>query len=399
MFPVVRAVDRPTLSVAMVGYAFMGRAHSNAWRSFGPAFRTDPITQRLLVGSTESGVRDAAFELGWEEYSTDWKTAIARSDIDIVDICVPGNLHDEIAIAALAAGKHVIVEKPMANTLERARLMASAAHQAASNGTFSMVGFNYRRVPALALARDLIRQRRLGEIRQVRIAYHQDWLTDPLSPMSWRLRRQTAGSGALGDLASHAIDQLHFLLDDRVKEVTASTKTFVPRRPGPNGIEAVTVDDAVWATLFMESGAVASVEATRVATGRKNALMIEIFGELGSLCFDLESMNELKFYPTTDTLGEQGFRTILVTEPEHPYLKNWWPTGHILGWSASFTNQMADFVDSIRQGVPPAPSFDDGLAVQCVLDAIERSAAAASARTNVETYAAVGPESARAATR
>ena len=371
------------LRVAMIGYAFMGRAHSNAWATVGSFFEVPAFEQRVLVGRDAMGVAAAATAFGWSESATDWREVIARDDIDVVDICVPGHLHAEIALAALAAGKHVLVEKPLANTLADAEAMADAAADASARGVVSMVGFNYRRMPALALARRIIADGRLGEIRQVRASYLQDWLADAAAPMTWRLRRETAGSGALGDLASHAVDQLQFLLGERVTEVSARTHTFVTERPGASGPEAVTVDDAVWATLAFGSGARGSLEVSRVATGRKNALTIELFGSTGALRFDLEELNELWFLDATESIETQGFRRILVTEPEHPYIAAWWPQGHVLGWEHSFVHEVRDFLCAIESGTPASPSFADGLAVQRVLTAIELSAAAGGSGTQV----------------
>ena len=303
---------------------------------------------------------------------------IERDDIHIIDICAPGWMHAEIAIAALEAGKHVLVEKPLANTLGEAELMVAAAASARANGVQSMIGFNYRRVPALALARELIAEGRLGTIRHVRAAYLQDWLSDAESPMTWRLRKETAGSGALGDIASHAIDQVLFLLGDAVTEVSGRLHTFVERRPGANGLEDVTVDDAAWATLTLASGAIASVEVSRVATGQKNSLKLEIYGDKGTILFDLEALNELGFLDATVPVREQGFRRILVNEPEHPYLEAWWPQGHIIGWEHTFTHQIRDFLTAIAAGEAPSPSFEEGLNVQHILAAVEESAAAKS---------------------
>ena len=241
-----------------------------------------------------------------------------------------------------------------------------------------MVGFTYRRIPALALARELIADGRLGTVRQVRAAYLQDWLADEQAPMTWRLRKESAGSGALGDIASHAIDQVQFLLGTAVTEVSGRLHTFVGHRPGPDGPEPVTVDDASWATLSLSGGAVASIEVSRVALGRKNALQIEVFGSKGALRFDLENLNELQFLDGTVPAGQQGFTRIVVTEPDHPYLQAWWPQGHILGWEHAFTHQARDFLQAIATGVPPSPSFEDGLQVQRVLAAVEESAAAKS---------------------
>jgi predicted dehydrogenase len=366
------------LGVAAIGYAFMGKAHSQAWRNVGAFFDVPAIEQRVLVGRDPEAVFEAAARYGWAESATDWREVIARDDVDIVDICAPGWLHAEIAIAALEAGKHVLVEKPLSNTLAESEAMVAVAQAARKRGVQSMVGFNYRRVPALAYARQLIAEGRLGTVRQVRASYLQDWLADSDSPMTWRLRKETAGSGALGDIASHAIDQVQYLLSDTVTEASGRLHTFVGRRPGRDGAEDVTVDDAAWATLVLSGGALASVEASRVATGRKNSLRIEVYGSGGSLAFDLERLNELEFLDGSGPVQEQGFRRIVVTEPEHPYLEAWWPQGHVIGWEHTFTHQIRDFLLAIRDGNPPSPSFEDGLQVQRVLAAIEESAAAKS---------------------
>ncbi len=366
----------PPLGVAMIGYAFMGKAHSNAWRNVASYFDVPAFERRVLVGRDPEGVAEAAAKYGWAESATDWRAVIARDDIQIVDICAPGFMHAEIAIAALAAGKHVLVEKPLANTLAEAEAMAAAARAARHTGVQSMVGFNYRRVPALALARELIAEGRLGTIRHVRAAYLQDWLVDPDSPMTWRLNKETAGSGALGDIASHAIDQVLFLLGEQVTEVAGRLHTFTPTRPGRDGPEQVTVDDAAWVTLTLASGAIASVEVSRVATGQKNSLKLEIYGDKGALLFDLEDLNELGFLDATLPVREQGFRRILVNEPEHPYLEAWWPQGHVIGWEHTFTHEIRDFLLAVGNGTQPSPSFEDGLTVQRILAAVEESAAA-----------------------
>ena len=294
-----------------------------------------------------------------------------RDDVDVVDICLPGHLHAEVAIAALEAGKHVLVEKPLANTVAEAEKMLAVAQAAHERGVASMVGFNYRRVPALALARDLVAAGSLGVVRQVKVAYLQDWLADADAPMTWRMRKETAGSGALGDLASHAVDQVRFLLGEDVVSVSGSTETFVPQRSGADGPEDVTVDDAAWATLRTSAGAVASLEVTRMATGRKNSLSIEVYGSEGALAFDLERLNEL----SVCTDPAVGFTRRLVTEADQPYVGAWWPPGHVLGWDHTFTSQAADFLTAIASGDEPSPSFADGLAVQRVLAAIEESGA------------------------
>lgn len=371
------------LGVAAIGYAFMGKAHSNAWRNVASFFDVPAIEQKVLVGRDAGRVAEAAAKYGWAESATDWREVIARDDIHIIDICAPGWMHAEIAIAALEAGKHVLVEKPLANTLAEAEAMTAAAAAARTRGVQSMVGFNYRRVPALALARELIAEGRVGTVRHVRAAYLQDWLADDQAPMTWRLRKETAGSGALGDIASHAVDQVLFLLGGQVTEVTGRLQTFVNRRPGPDGPEDVTVDDAAWATLTLASGAIASVEASRVATGQKNSLKLEIYGDKGSIHFDLEKLNELGFLDATAPAREQGLRRILVTEPDHPYLDAWWPQGHIIGWEHTFTHQIRDFLTAIQAGSQPSPSFEEGLNVQYILNAVEESAAAKSALVHV----------------
>jgi predicted dehydrogenase len=362
----------------MIGYAFMGKAHSNAWRNVASFFDVPAFEQKILVGRDAAAVSDAAAKYGWSETATDWRAVLDRDDIHIVDICAPGWLHAEIAIAALEAGKHVLLEKPLANTLAEAEAITSAAQAARAAGVQSMVGFNYRRVPALALAKEMIAAGRLGTVRQVKAAYLQDWLADESAPMTWRLTKDTAGSGALGDIASHAIDQVLFLLGDQVTEVAGRLHTFVNQRPGPEGLEEVTVDDAAWATLTLASGAVASVEASRVATGRKNSLQLEVYGDKGAITFDLENLNELRFLDATAPAREQGFRRIVVSEPDHPYMDGWWPQGHIIGWEHTFTHEIRDFLLAVGSGTEPSPSFEDGLEVQRILAAVEESAAAKS---------------------
>jgi predicted dehydrogenase len=347
-------------------------------------FDVPAFEQKVLVGRDAGQVAAAAQSYGWSETATDWRSVIERDDIQIVDICAPGWMHAEIAIAALEAGKHVLLEKPLANTLAEAEAMTKAARVARGKGVQSMVGFNYRRVPALALARELIAEGRLGTVRHIRTAYLQDWLSDAEAPMTWRLRKETAGSGALGDIASHAIDQIQYLTGQTILEASGVLKTFVTQRPGTEGPEAVTVDDAAWGTFWLTGDMGASVEASRVATGQKNCLRIEVYGTSGSLTFDLESLNDLNYLDATVPIREQGFRRILVNEPEHPYLEVWWPQGHIIGWEHTFTHQIRDFLLAVRDESQPSPSFEDGLQVQRVLAAVEESASNKSTITVVE---------------
>ncbi|OUZ07579.1 dehydrogenase [Aeromicrobium sp. PE09-221] len=359
---------RPELGIAVIGYSFMGKAHSNGWRNVGAFYPGGPtVAQRVIVGRDRERVDAAARQYGWQESATDWRAVLDRADVDVVDICTPGHLHEEIALAALDAGKHVLLEKPLANTLDEARKLAASAAAARDRGVSSMVAFNYRRIPALALARRLTAEGVVGEVREVRAAYLQDWLADERAPMAWRLRQEQAGSGVLGDLGSHVVDLLRFTLGQEVATVSGQLRTFVDSREGERGPEEVTVDDVAWARLGLSGGAIASLEVSRMAFGRKNGLTLEIYGSRGALSFGLERLNEL-WVDEGD-----GARRVLVTEPDHPYLDAWWPPGHVLGWDSTFTTQAAEFVHAIAEGREPSPSFEDGLRVQHVLDAIVRS--------------------------
>lgn len=375
------------LRVGMVGYAFMGAAHSQAWRT-APRFFDLPRTpvMRVLGGRDAGAVKAAADRLGWQESVTSWQELVDRDDVDLVDICSPGRTHAEIAVAALEAGKHVLCEKPLANTVTEAELMVAAAEAAAARGVRSMVGYTYRRVPAVRLARTLVEQGRIGTIRHVRVQYLQDWLTDPEAPLSWRLDKEAAGSGALGDIASHAVDLAQYVTGERLTGVSALLETFVRERPvaaafsglhGTAGTERgpVTVDDAAVFLARLSGGGLGVFEATRFATGRKNALRLEVNGERGSLAFDFEDMNVLHVHDATEDAAVAGFRRVVVTEPQHAYIAHWWPAGHGLGYEHAFTHQVVDLVGDIAAGRDPRPSFADGLGVQRVLEAVERSAA------------------------
>ncbi len=378
--------DNGDLRIGMVGYAFMGVAHSQAWRIVNRVFDLPAQARMVAVcGRDAQRVQAAAGRLGWEEAVTDWRELIARDDIDLIDICTPGDTHAQIAIAALEAGKHVLCEKPLANTVAEAEAMTAAAQAARERGIRSMCGFSYRRVPAIPFMAQLIAQGRLGTIRHIRAAYLQDWIVDPEFPLVWRLRKEIAGSGALGDIGSHIVDMTQFLTGQRIVSVSALTQTFIGQRPLPSatsGLSATageetgagTVDDAALFLARLDGGAIATYEATRFATGRRNGLRLEINGSLGSIAFDMERLNEFEFYDATAPSGEQGFRRILVTEPEHPYLSAWWPPGHIIGYEHSFTHQARDLIEAIATGADPRPSFADALQVQRVLDAVERSA-------------------------
>jgi predicted dehydrogenase len=378
--------QKPTLAVGMIGHAFMGAAHSQAWRTAPHFFDLplDPVMQ-VVCGRDAARAAEAAHRLGWAESATSWRDVVSRDDIDLVDICTPGDTHVEIAVAALEAGKHVLCEKPLANTVAEAEEMVAAAERAAAHGVRAMVGFTYRRVPAIALARQLVADGRLGEVRHVRAHYLQDWLADPDTPLSWRLDKAKAGSGALGDIGAHVVDLTQFVLGEEIREVSGQLETFVKERPvaegasgltgGAAGAErgAVTVDDAAVFLARFAGGALGVFEATRFATGRKNAIRIEINGSRGSLSFDFEDMNVLHFHDATIDDLEAGFRRIVVTEPGHPYIAAWWPPGHGLGYEHGFTHQVVDLVGAIGAGTDPAPTFADGLRVQRVLAAVETS--------------------------
>lgn len=378
------------LRVGMAGYAFMGAMHSHAWRT-APRFFDLPLDPRLtaVAGRSQDGVRAAARKLGWESVETDWRRLIERDDIDLIDICTPGNTHAEIAIAALEAGKHVLCEKPLANSVAEAERMTRAAEAAAKRGVFSMCGFSYRRTPALALAKRLVDQGRLGTIRHVRAQYLQDWLSDENAPMTWRLDKAKSGSGSLGDIGAHSIDAAQWITGQKITGVSALLETFVSERPlagdlvglgghGDSGTDAprgaVTVDDAAIFTARFDGGPIGVFEATRYALGRKNAMRLEINGTKASLAFDFEEMNVLSFYDAAES-PDAGFRRIFVTEPEHPYAGNWWPTGHGLGYEHGFTHQVVDLVNALSEKRQPEPSFADALQVQRVLAAVEASAA------------------------
>jgi predicted dehydrogenase len=384
------SADSAPLRIAMIGHGFMGAAHSQGWRT-APRFFDLPLgtSMQVLVGRSDSAAREAADRWGWAESATDWRAVIERDDIDIVDIVTPGDSHAEIAIAALDAGKHVLCEKPLATTVKEASLMVDAAARARQRGAAAMVGFTYRRVPAATLARDLVAAGRIGDVRQVRASYLQDWLADAESPMTWRLDRDRAGSGALGDIGAHAIDLAQFISGQRLTAVSGVLQTIVEERPllaetrglsGTAGTERgrVTVDDVALFTGRFESGVLGTFEATRFATGRKNALRVEVSGSTGAIAFDLEELNSLQLFDATAPIAEQGFTRILVTEPEHPYAGAWWPAGHLLGYEHGFSHQAKDFVEAIFAGEQPSPSFADGMQVQRVLDSVERSAQAGS---------------------
>lgn len=359
------------LNIALIGYGFMGKAHSNAWRQVRSFFDVpfEPVL-KVICGRNEAELIKAADKFGWQEHSTSWEEVVAREDIDIVDICAPGDMHLPIALAAAASKKIIFCEKPLANTVAEAEQMLVAAR---SNNCIHMLCHNYRRVPAVALARELIAAGRIGEIYHYRGTYLQDWLVDPDFPRVWRLEKRRAGSGALGDLLSHSIDLARYLVGE-ITEVSGLLKTFIPERPLPQSrtMAPVEVDDAALSLVKFERGAVGSIEASRFATGRKNQNRFEINGSSGSIVFNLERMNELELY--LDEEANSGFRTIQVTGKGYPYMEGWWPRGHIIGYEHTFTHTVLDLLRAVAEGRLPTPNFEDGVRNQLVLDAVERAA-------------------------
>jgi predicted dehydrogenase len=373
----------PEINVAILGYKFMGKAHSNAYRQVSHFF-PGKLTPRMKVicGRDRQAAEAAAKLYGWEEVETDWRKVIARTDIDVVDISTPGNLHHLIALAAARAGKHIICEKPLANTLPDAEEMLQAVEKA---GVKHMLMHNYRKIPAIAFARKLIREGRLGTIYHYRGAYLQDWIMDPKFPLVWRLEKKTAGSGALGDIGSHAADLAQYL-NSEIESVVGQMTTFIKERPlvaeAGGSLKAragrakgrVTVDDDANFLVRFRNGSVGAIESSRFAGGRRNYNTLEIYGSKGSLAFNLERMDEIEFYDGTEDVARQGFKTINVTESVHPYVGAWWPPGHIIGYEHTFVHAIHDFLVALEKDRIPEPNFYDGVRNQAVLDAVERSA-------------------------
>lgn len=365
------------LRIALIGSRFMGRAHSNAWNQAARFFDL-PLLPALAVVAARDGdhLRTFAPRWGWERWTTDWRDAVTADDVDLVDIGTPNHLHAEQAIEALEAGKHVACEKPLAGTLDDARAMRNAAAEA-TGSTF--VWFTYRRVPAVALARQLIAEGRIGRIYHVRAAYLQGW-GGPEAARTWRFREELAGSGAHGDLNAHIIDMTRFLTGEEIVEVSGAVeRRFIDERPladDPTAGGPSTVDDAVAFLARLTGGAVATFEATRLATGVKNSNRIEIHGESGAIRFDFERMNELGFFDKSESPRLQGWKAILTTHEEHPYAGSWWPDGHWLGYEHTFVNQAADIVKALGGILPeaPLPDFADAFETQRVMEAAVISA-------------------------
>jgi len=375
------------INVGMVGYKFMGKAHSHAYRDVAMFFKTETVpVMKVICGRTETAVSEAARRFGWEAYETSWEKLLQRQEIGLVDINTPNSTHREIAVAAAKAGKHILCEKPLAVSLAEAEEMLEAAREA---GVKHMVCFNYRKVPAVGLAKKLIGEGRLGKIYHFRAQYLQDWITDPEFPLVWRLKKEEAGAGAHGDLNSHVIDLARYLVGD-FASVVGMQETFIKKRPElevseklTTGLAAesrrpqlgeVTVDDATLFLARFTNGALGCFEVTRFANGRRNGLRFEINGSKGSLLFELENMNELWFYSCEDAQERQGFRKILVTEATHPYIEAWWPPGHIIGYEHTFVHVVYDFMKALDEDRLPTPNFTDGVECQRVLEAVEKSA-------------------------
>ncbi len=365
------------IGIGLVGQAFMGRAHANAYRQarafFGGEYRP---SLRIACGRDAAALGEFARRFGWEETTTDWRVLVEHPAVDVVDIAASNDLHAPVAIAAAQAGKAVFCEKPLARTIAEAREMLQAVESA---GVPHMVCFNYRFFPAVRLARELVEDGVVGRIRQFRAIYLQDWLRDPTTPASWRTNAELAGMGALGDTSVHIVDMARYLVGE-FEQVTGMLSTFVPERPLSNqsGRQQVAVDDAA-AFLARLAGGVSGVfESTRMATGRKNFMHVELNGERGSLYWNAEDLNSLWVYTDDDPVRTRGFRRIVVTEAEHPWVAHWWPPGHILGYEHSFVHAVVELMEAIGEGRTPRPSFRDGLQAQVVLDAVQRAAQSAS---------------------
>jgi predicted dehydrogenase len=375
-----------TLNVALIGGGFMGKAHALAYATMPMFFWPAPAIphRKVVVDLTEGAAQEARDRFGFDEASTDWKAIVNRADIDIVDICTPNNSHAEIAIEALKAGKHVICEKPLARTLAESKAMAAASR--VSTGA-TMVAFNYRRTPAIALAKKFIDEGKIGDVTNFRGTYLQDWSADPNGPLSWRFQKKIAGSGAIGDIGTHVVDLAHYLVGP-IDIVQAITSTYVKTRPMQQGgvdklgasdksVDAeraeVDVDDEVMSMVRFKSGAVGSIEASRNAWGRNNFITLEIHGTKGSILFNYERRDELQVMFADDPVDSRGFRTI-YTGPAHPYGEGLWPIPALgIGYGETKIIECYDFCKAIMDGSQPSPNFEEALLTEKVADALIRS--------------------------
>jgi len=374
------------VNVALVGASFMGKAHSNAWRRVGMFFDlpVEPV-MKVLCDKGEAELR-VAERYGWQETSTDWKAVVNRPDIDIIDICTPNFLHPAIAIEAAKAGKHVVCEKPLANTLAEATDMNNAVKKA---GIKHMCGFSYRFAPAVQTIKQMVKSGELGEIFHFRAAYQQDWIVDPNFPLVWRLKKKHTGSGALGDIGAHIVDLCQFLVGD-VNEVCSTMQTFIKKRPitesdtgiaGKGGEKStgkmgtVDVDDAaIFLGRIKGANTLATFEATRFAPGRRNYNCFEIYGSEGSVTWNVENMNFFEYFSRKDSPNLQGFRKVQATDPVHPYARNWWPSGHIIGYEHLFVHEIYEFLSQLGSKKADYSTFEDAVKCQRVLEAVEKAA-------------------------
>lgn len=371
-----------SLNVGLIGYQFMGKAHSNAYRQVNRFFDLPyQINMHTICGRNGVAVAQAASKMGWTHSETDWRRVIENPEINIIDVSTPGDSHCEIACAAAAAGKIVFCEKPLGNTLEEAKMMLDAVQK---SGKPHAIFHNYRKAPAVALAKQMILNGTLGTLYHFRATYLQDWIADPNFPLVWRLQKEKSGSGAHGDINAHIIDLGRHLIGE-FNEVVGSMHTFIKQRPLASasddalGAKAssvmgeVTVDDTAMFLARFKNGVQGTFEASRFAVGRKNYNRFEINGSRGSVVFNLERMNELEYYNNDDPAGTQGFRLIQATEGDHPYAGHYWPVGHIIGYEHTFVNLIADAITAIGKGEQISPNFEDGYENQRVLDAVEKS--------------------------
>lgn len=366
---------KKTVNIALIGTKFMGKAHSNGFRQVDKFFDlpVKPV-MKVICGKNPEETEAAAEQFGWEEASTDWKKVVARDDIDVVDISTPGYLHHPMAIAAAKAGKHIICEKPLANTAKEAKEMVAAVEKA---GVKNMCGFSYRFVPAVAEIKRMIKKGELGKIYHYRAAYQQDFIMDPNFPRIWRLQKKLTGAGALGDIGAHIIDMCHNLVGP-IGEVCSATETFIKERPledGKGKKGKVDVDDAaIFLGRIKNSNTLCTFEATRFAGGQRNHHTFEIYGSKGSVIWDLEHMNYFKYYNMSDPDLAQGFRLVHATDPGHPYAEAWWPPAHLIGYEHTFTHEIYEFLRTLNKKKVDYPTFQDGLNCQLVLDAVEKAA-------------------------
>jgi predicted dehydrogenase len=371
--------DIPEIGIGMLGYAFMGKAHSNAYKKIPYMIYPPPAVPQLVAicGRDKDGVSEAAKRYGYAKIYTDWREMLNDNSIQVFDNGGPNNIHAAPSIAAAKAGKHVFCEKPLGRNPDESLAMLHAVNEA---GIKHMVAFNYRFVPAIRQAFDLIQKGALGKIYHFRAVYLQEWVLPHYNaPMSWRLRKDVAGAGVLGDLGAHLVDLGRFLVGE-IDSVAAMTRIFIPERPTDDGrLESVEIDDAFVTTIGFKNGAIGTLEATRFAAGHKNYAVIEVNGEKGSIKFNLERMNEIDvFWVDSEPTETQGFTNVMVSEPHHPFWKYWWPQGHIIGWEHTFIHEITHFLDCIVNDKAVAPygaTFEDGYRTDCVCAAILKSAA------------------------